>query len=86
MTFSSFRARRLPPRYAAFVMPFVLSILMSFVVSGVSTLKSLGIGAAFLSTWPLAWLLSWLVAFPTLLLILPLVRRIVGLVVEPAPR
>jgi hypothetical protein len=86
MTRFSFGARRLPSRYAAFVMPLVLSVLMSLVVSGVSTLKSLGIGAAFLSTWPIAWLLSWLVAFPTLLLVLPLVRRIVGLVVEPAPR
>jgi hypothetical protein len=86
MTFSSFGARRLPPRYAAFVMPLVLSILMSLVVSGVSTLKSLGIGAAFLSTWPVAWFLSWLIAFPVLLLVLPLVRRIVSLIVEPAGR
>jgi hypothetical protein len=77
--------RRLPSRYANLVMPFVLSILMSLVVSGVSTLKSIGLGPAFLSTWPVAWLLSWLVAFPTLLLVLPLVRRIVSLVVAPAP-
>jgi hypothetical protein len=35
----------------------------------------------------MAWFLSWLVAFPTLLLVLPVVRRIVGLVVQqPAPR
>lgn len=86
MTDLPFGPRRLPPRYAALVMPLVLSILMSLIVSGVSTLKSLGIGAAFLSTWPIAWFLSWLVAFPTLLAVLPLVRRIVGLVVEPAPR
>ena len=86
MTFSSFAARRLPPRYAAFVMPFVLSILMSLIVSGVSTLKSLGISTAFVSTWPIAWFLSWLVAFPTLLLVLPPVRRIVSVVVESAPR
>jgi hypothetical protein len=79
-------ARRLPSRYAALVMPVVLSILMSLVVSGVSTLKSLGIGPDFISTWPMAWFLSWLVAFPTLLLVLPLVRRIVSLVVDPAPR
>jgi hypothetical protein len=77
---------RLPSRYGALVMPVVLSVLMSLVVSGVSTLKSLGIGPDFVSTWPMAWLLSWLVAFPTLLVVLPLVRRIVGLVVEPAPR
>lgn len=82
MTFSSFAARRLPPRYAAFVMPFVLSILMSLIVSGVSTMKSLGISPAFITTWPE----SWLVAFPTLLLVLPMVRRIVSIVVEPAPR
>jgi hypothetical protein len=36
-------------------------------------------------TWPTAWALSWLVAFPTLLMVLPLVRRIVALVVE-SPR
>jgi hypothetical protein len=86
MTRFSLSTHRLPPRYAAFVMPLVLSILMSLIVSGVSTLKSLGIGAAFLSTWPVAWFLSWLVAFPTLLVVLPLVRRIVGLMVEPAAR
>jgi hypothetical protein len=86
MTHLPLGPRRLPPRYAALVMPLVLSVLMSLIVSGVSTLKSLGIGAAFLSTWPIAWFLSWLVAFPTLLLVLPLVRRIVGLVVEPSPR
>jgi hypothetical protein len=86
MTFSSFAARRLPPHYAALVMPFVLSILMSLIVSGVSTLKSLGVSPAFLATWPIAWFLSWLVAFPTLLFVLPLVRRIVSIVVQPAPR
>ena len=74
--------RRLPPRYAAFVMPLILSILMTFVVSAISTLKSLGPTPAFLATWPTAWALSWLVAFPTLLVVLPLVRRIVALVVE----
>lgn len=75
--------RRLPPRYAAFVMPLILSILMTFVVSAISTLKSLGPTPAFLVTWPAAWALSWLVAFPTLLVVLPLVRRLVALVVEP---
>jgi hypothetical protein len=69
-------------RYAAFVMPLMLSVLMTFVVSAISTLKSLGPTPAFLATWPTAWALSWLVAFPTLLVVLPLVRRIVARVVE----
>ncbi|KQK31994.1 hypothetical protein ARD30_08335 [Bosea thiooxidans] len=75
--------RRLPARYATVVMPFFLSVLMTFVVSGISTLKALGPTAAFIQTWPVSWALSWVVAFPTLLLVLPVVRRLVGLVVAP---
>jgi hypothetical protein len=75
--------RKLPPRYASIVLPLILSVLMTFVVSAISTLKSLGPTPAFLATWPAAWALSWIVAFPTLLVVLPLVRRIVALVVEP---
>lgn len=80
------RLRKLPHRYAPVVMPFVLSIIMTFVVSGVSTWKSLGFSAEALAVWPQAWGISWLVAFPTLIGVLPLVRRIVGLVVEPPGR
>ena len=87
MTFKSNSCgAKLPARYAAFVMPLFLSIVMTFVVSAISTLKSLGLNAAFLATWPTAWGLSWLVAFPTLLLVLPVVRLLVGLVVESPAR
>ncbi|MBC7585322.1 DUF2798 domain-containing protein [Tardiphaga sp. vice352] len=74
---------KLPARYASVVMPLVLSLLMTFVVSAISTLKSLGPTQAFLTTWPVAWGLSWLVSFPTLLALLPMVRRLVALVVAP---
>jgi hypothetical protein len=67
-------------------MPLMLSIPMTFVVSAISTLKSLGPTPSFLVTWPTAWALSWLVAFPTLLVVLPLVRRIVTLVVKSQAR
>lgn len=77
---------KLPPRYTAIVLPFILSLLMTFVISGVSTLMSLGPTPAFVYTWPAAWALSWLVAFPTLVAILPLVRRIVARLVEPPPQ
>lgn len=79
------RSFKLPARYGALVMPLFLSVVMTFVVSAISTLKSLGLNGGFLATWPIAWGLSWVVAFPTLLLVLPLVRWLVGLVVE-APR
>jgi hypothetical protein len=72
---------KLPARYAGIVMPFILSIVMTFIVSGISTLKALGPSMTALQTWPASWALSWLVAFPTLLVVLPLVRRLVALVV-----
>jgi len=66
-------------------MPLVLSVLMTFVVSAISTFRSLGPTPAFLAAWPSAWAISWLVAFPTLLAVLPLVRKIVALAVEQPP-
>ena len=44
-----------------------------------------GIAADLPERWLQPWCLSWLVAFPTLLLVMPTVRRITGLFVE-APR
>lgn len=78
--------RKLPARYAAILSPLVLSLLMTFIVSFISTLKSLGFHPELPAIWLTAWGLSWLVAFPTLLLVLPLVRRIVGWLCEPAAR
>ncbi len=75
--------KKLPARYTAIVMPLALSILMTFVVSGISTLTGLGLSADFIAKWLEAWLLSWLVAFPTLIFVLPVVRRLVGMLVEP---
>ncbi|MDB5504586.1 MAG: uncharacterized protein JWR89_4488, partial [Tardiphaga sp.] len=43
---------KLPARYASIVMPLVLSLLMTFVVSAISTWKSLGATPAFVATWP----------------------------------
>jgi uncharacterized protein DUF2798 len=56
---------------------------MTAAASMISTLKSLGTTPAFLATWPVAWGLSWLAAFPELMVVLLLVRRIVAFVVAP---
>lgn len=74
--------RKLPRRYAAVVMPLLLSVLMTCVVSAISILRSRGFDTAALAVWPSAWAISWLVAFPVLLLVLPLVRRMVAAVVD----
>jgi hypothetical protein len=76
------RLRKLPPRFMAIVVPFLLSVKMTFIVSGISTLKSQGLAAGFFSTWMSSWILSWIVAFPVLLVMLPIVRQLAGLLVE----
>ncbi|KTS24940.1 hypothetical protein NS228_03055 [Methylobacterium indicum] len=75
--------RRLPARTAPLVTAFLLSILMTCIVSCIATLLSLGATSDALWHWPRAWGFSWIVAFPTLLLVLPLVRRAVARIVAP---
>ena len=78
----AFRLRKLPARALPVVMPFLLSLKMTFIVSGIATWKSVGLVEGFLHHWMSAWSLSWVVAFPVLLVMMPLVRRLVGLIVE----
>lgn len=77
------KIKRLPARAAGLLMPLVLSIIMTFVVSAVATITNLGIGPHFLGNWMSAWILSWLIAFPTLLCALPIARRVVMSMVRP---
>lgn len=73
---------KIPARYSYLVMPLLLSFFMTFLVSLISTLRSLGMADGLVRIWMGAWLLSWMVAFPALLLVQPLVRRIMAWVVE----
>lgn len=76
---------KLPARYAGIVMPFFLSVIMTCIVSAISTLRSVGLANNFVSMWMGSWGISWLVAFPVLLLILPVVRKMTAMVVAPHP-
>lgn len=74
----------MPARYAGLLTAFIVSIMMTCIVSGISTLRSIGFRADFFSVWPYAWAMSWSVAFPVFLVVGPLVARIVAALVEPA--
>ena len=67
----------IPAKYGQITFIFFVSIGMSCVVSGVSVLNTTGFVDAFFGLWMTAWLKSWLIAFPSLLIIAPLVRRFV---------
>jgi len=62
----------------------LLSVFMTCIVSLISTLKGVGVAPGVLRTWLGAWAVSWVIAFPTLLLVLPLVRKATAFVVEAA--
>ncbi|WP_066708913.1 DUF2798 domain-containing protein [Curvibacter delicatus] len=67
----------LPERYAPVLFGFILSGLMSLVVSAIATFRAAGPRADFLPLWLGAWLSAWLIAFPLVLLVAPVTRRIV---------
>ena len=81
-----FTFQKLPARYAFVVMPFILSGFMTFIVSFISTLRSVGWNEGTLDLWFGSWLISWLIAFPVLLLVLPVVRKLTAMIVDqPTP-
>ncbi|MFM2279791.1 MAG: hypothetical protein RLZZ444_2022 [Pseudomonadota bacterium] len=68
----------LPKRYEHLAFGFMLSCLMSVMVSGFATLMALGITAEFPLHWLKAWLPSWAMAFPVVLVVAPFVRRTIA--------
>lgn len=56
---------------------FFLSGLMSLLVAGIATLRAAGPGPGFLALWITSWLTAWLFAFPAVLIVSPVARRMV---------
>lgn len=69
---------RIPNRFAPIVFGALLSAIMVTIVSGVVLAFSQGIHAGFAWQWLKSCLTTWPVAFPTVTLIAPWVRRVVG--------
>ncbi|WP_299880894.1 DUF2798 domain-containing protein [uncultured Sulfitobacter sp.] len=68
----------IPARFAPVLFGFILSGLMSFMVSGISTLRVIGLSDGFVAAWIGSWLPSWAVAFPAVLIVAPITRRLVA--------
>lgn len=67
---------KLPAKYAAVVIPFILSFMMSGLISMINIIHNIGFVEHFAAVWISAWIFSWCVAFPAVLILLPIVRRI----------
>ena len=73
----------IPTRFAPLVFSFLLSILMSCLVSGVAVLNTAGFSDGFSNLWMTAWFKSWIVAFPAISVLAPLTRRFVARITKP---
>jgi Protein of unknown function (DUF2798) len=66
------------PHAFSFFMALLMSCLMSFIISTFNV----GLINDILFIWLKAWALAFVIAFPTIILITPLVRKLVTIVVD----
>ena len=69
---------RIPARFAPVLFGALLSIIMVGIVSAVVLATTRGIHSGFPAQWLRSCMTTWPVAFPTVLLVAPWVRRVVG--------
>jgi len=69
---------RIPVRYAPIVFGALLSAIMVALVSGFVIAVTQGIHPGFAAQWLKSCATTWPVAFPTVTLVAPWVRRVVG--------
>lgn len=77
-----FRLTKLPAKTRFVVTPMILSFLMSGVVASIATIRALGLAPDLASSILKAWAMSYVVAFPSALVVMPIVRWIVDRLVE----
>lgn len=64
-------------KYEPYLFGFFLSGMMSALVSAVAILRTAGMVDGFGGIWFTAWVSSWAVAFPAVLVVAPIARKMV---------
>lgn len=67
----------IPARYETLLFQFFISAMMSCLVSGMVSYINLGASGFEFGLWLKAWMIAWSVAFPTIVIMSPLVRKTV---------
>ncbi len=75
--------RFLPRRLEPIAFGLMLTCIMTFSVSGLSTVLATGVHAGLPLLWLRAWMSSWAIAFPIVLFVAPFVRRVLDRIVLP---
>jgi hypothetical protein len=69
---------RIPVRYSPILFGALLSAIMVAIVSAFVLTITQGVHEGFLAQWLRSCVMTWPVAFPTVTLVAPWVRRVVG--------
>ncbi len=80
-------AKKLPPSMMRFILPLIITFFITCLVSFVSVLRATGgLVEGFLGIWLSSWMIAWAVAYPTILVVIPIAKRLALLVVEAPPK
>ena len=69
---------KIPVRYSNLLFGGMLSAIMVTIISGAVVLVTQGFSADFPNHWFKGFATAWPIAFPTVLVVAPFVRRVVG--------
>jgi hypothetical protein len=72
----------IPKKYTPYVFSFFMALLMSCIMSGVICIHNLGFVDNIVAIWLKAWGFAFVVAFPVVIVVSPIVKRLVSLVVS----
>lgn len=70
-------------KYQSVVFAFFMALLMSCLMSLVITIHNIGLVPDIVWLWLDAWAFAFMVAFPAVLLVAPVVRKLVSVLVRP---
>ncbi len=69
-------------KYQRVVFSFFMALLMSGIMSLVISVFNVGLVSNIISIWLRAWSFAFVVAFPTILVVAPLVHKLVAMVLQ----
>lgn len=75
---------RIPNRFAPILFSALLSAVMVCIVSAFVLVISQGLTSEFAAQWARSCISTWPIAFPTVAVVAPLVRKLVGRMTSPA--